>query len=561
MRPHYVCCVILDELRVLNYRSIRTAQTVSLSNGVVLVGPNNVGKSNVLRALELFFCAGDSGAYDIERDLPHRSGGGRTSLRGVFSFEDADDDLWADYEYLAGMVNETVERSDPLPMYLEFSRAGNPSYKLFPSAKPANDRKSDFSRRQSTFISTLLSGFAVRYVPTAKDWDGFFEHFLVPALGEVIERSLSAQLDGVRKELRQIGTTLGDRLKTALDNELSLTLDLAPDLSRVLGAVSIELADPTPTALSGKGQGIQSAFLITAISWISEQERAAGRVPIWLLEEPEAYTHPALARSVVQLVDEARSLGPVIFTTHSLGLVPSDVTLVRGVSRGTDGSTSVSIYTSHSEATLAIREALGVKAADYFGFGAGAVLTEGPSDRAVITWYRDQIAEEDAFPLLRAAALDDYGGVKHLSGFLLGTLGILQNEVPIVSVFDGDKAGDDEVRMLGHRLPKAGVRWSANLDYVALPKGREIEGLFPDMWILEMHADHPGWFEEVPTQDMEGTLIGFKIKDNSKASARGYLQQLGAESPGDLTRLDALLATIENALKRQFGKISSGASA
>lgn len=544
--------MFVDELRVLNYRSVRTQQTVPLRNGAVLVGPNNVGKSNLLRAVELFFQGAADDSYDIEVDLPYRNSG-RTSLRAMFTFEDDDQDLWSEFVALHEIVGEDVADEMKVPIYLEFSRAGNGSYKLFPSKKPERSRQSEFSRRQGAFVQAVLASFTVRYVPSAKDWKAFFEQFLVPALGEVIEDAIAEQLDGVRNALEAISESLGNRLESTLDDRFSLELGLADNLSSVLGSVSIQLKDPTPTDLAGKGQGIQSAFLITAIGWISERERQGGRVPIWLLEEPEAYTHPSLARAVVQLVDEARAHGPVVFTTHSLGLVPADVSLVLGVERGEDG-TAVRTYASHGEATHAIREALGVKAADYFGFGTGAVLTEGPSDRGIIKWYLD-LVDTSRFPNLRMAALHDYGGVKQLSGFVLGTLGVLQPEAPVVSLFDGDTAGEAEVRMLSRRLPKAGVRWAPNLDYVMLSQGREIEGVFPDTWIIEMHRAHPGWFSESVSLDMDGHLLGFKIKDSSKQQARSWLQARGELRQAELFTLDRLVTALEDALTRQKAKL------
>jgi hypothetical protein len=82
------------------------------------------------------------------------------------------------------------------------------------------------------------------------------------------------------------------------------------------------------------------------------------------------------------------------------------------------------------DTTDSIRTALGVKAADYFGFGAGAVLTEGPSDREIIAWYLG-LVDRAEFLHVRGAALHDYGGVKQLAEpdrvawrpFYLGQLG------------------------------------------------------------------------------------------------------------------------------------------
>lgn len=546
----------IEELRVLNYRSVRSQQTVPLSSGAVLVGPNNAGKSNLLRAVDVFFRASDGpNPYDIEIDRPHRSSG-RTSLRGVFHFGDNDAALWREYVALHGMLQDPAAIDEgTAAIYLEFSRAGNPSYKLFPTASAPRDRQPEFSRRQQQFVHNVLSSFSVRYVPSAKDWESFFNGFLVPALGEVIEQAIREQLAGVREALAEIGTALGRTLCATLGTEVGVALALAPNLSELLGSVSIEMSDPTPTDIAGKGQGIQSAFLIAAIGWMAERERQEGRIPVWLLEEPEAYTHPALARSMLSLVNAVRSFGPVVFTTHSLGLVPNDVSLVRGVDHTTGGGTVVREYASHAEATRAIRDALGVKAADYFGFGPGVVAVEGPSDLELITWALGHY-EADQYPHLRQVVIHDFGGVKHLAGFLVGTLGVLQREVPVVSLFDGDDTGQNEVRGLSRRFSNSDVRWASGLDYLLLPRGRVIEGLFPSEWIRGMDIAHPEWFIERPTFDMTGALVGFRLRDQSKRPAREHLQKQGDANPDQLGEFQKLLETLEDALTRQLSRLT-----
>lgn len=60
----------LTRIEVRSYRSIAELVRLELAGGAnVLVGPNNVGKSNVMRALGLAFGEGDH-AFELARDVP-----------------------------------------------------------------------------------------------------------------------------------------------------------------------------------------------------------------------------------------------------------------------------------------------------------------------------------------------------------------------------------------------------------------------------------------------------------------------------------------------------------
>jgi hypothetical protein len=152
--------------------------------------------------------------------------------------------------------------------------------------------------------------------------------------------------------------------------------------------------------------------------------------------------------------------------------------------------------------------------------------------------------------LLRRIAIHDCGGVKELAGFLSGTLTILQGEVPTLALIDGDEAGQRQVRALASRFANSGVRWESNRDYVVLPNGRPIEGLFPDHWILEAYAEEPNWFDEPPTLDVEGNLVGFGIRRKSARAVREWLQDRGNASPDELGRIFSVMETIESGLSR-----------
>ncbi|RKD95625.1 ATP-dependent nuclease [Halopiger aswanensis] len=56
----------LEKLRIRNFRSYKDSQVVSVGNKLVLVGENNAGKSNVLRALDMFFDISPTSPHTVE---------------------------------------------------------------------------------------------------------------------------------------------------------------------------------------------------------------------------------------------------------------------------------------------------------------------------------------------------------------------------------------------------------------------------------------------------------------------------------------------------------------
>ncbi|MGC3987776.1 MAG: hypothetical protein QM777_25340 [Pseudorhodoferax sp.] len=130
----------------------------------------------------------------------------------------------------------------------------------------------------------------------------------------------------------------------------------------------------------------------------------------------------------------------------------------------------------------------------------------------------------DEYPLLtvRAAQFEDFGGVKHLSGFLRATYQFIKSERPCVSVFDGDDAGERERRDLQRFFGQKNIPFEANRQFVSVRSRFSIEGLFPDEWIKEIHEQNPSWFSAYAV-DASGELEPFVIKDERKAGVGSVL--------------------------------------
>lgn len=76
----------LKSIRIRNFRSIKDDfEIVEIDRGISIVGPNSSGKTNVLKAIEMFFTGLENRyKYNIKDDLTFDAKGGQTSIIATF---------------------------------------------------------------------------------------------------------------------------------------------------------------------------------------------------------------------------------------------------------------------------------------------------------------------------------------------------------------------------------------------------------------------------------------------------------------------------------------------
>ena len=560
----------LSGIRIRNYRTIANEQMVDLSRGMTLVGPNNAGKTNILTAIKMLFTGYENlHSYSREHDLTFGERSGQTSLVGIFSGDKHGKDK-AIYDLLAelkGMLQAEGAaehfNDNEIQLYLTFTATSNPSYRFFPNSKRPTDAssKSSFSRKERDLVQRILGSFVCHYVPSNKSFENIYQELLTPFIKKHVSKSLENKVKEIENSLASTALSLTTALKECGLPDISVRFDMPNKaLTDLLSGFEFKLRDPNETSVFKKGVGIQSTAILSSFDWITQQEVDGGLEVIWLIEEPEAFLHPTLNTVCKRLLARLQSRSLVVITTHSLSFVPQNPALTAGVTRSEVNNSVITKYKTYRESTDAIRKSIGVKFSDFFNFGQLNVLLEGQSDREYLEWILKTLAPlEFPLPHLRSNECHylDYGGVSHLAGFLRATWEFIRNETCVVSVFDGDPAGEKERKNLQHYFGQKDIPFQSNDDFISVRKGFPIEALFPDDWISACHAAHSNWFSDFSV-DVSGELENFELKDGSKKSFAAFAKDMASKAD-DLSWakrwIDVCLA-LDNALGNKKIKLA-----
>ncbi len=554
----------LQSLRIRNYRSVATEQTIEIPNGLTLVGPNNSGKTNVLKAIALLFTGFENTmGYSRDADMTFGRNSEQTTLVATFACDGSpgDGQLMDLYNQLNELYQPPRPRSvTEIQVQLIFSSTGNPSYRLSSdtTTKLPRESQSTHSRLIRKLIDELTSSYAVHYVPSAKSGEDIFSDVISPLMKQSVASQLRAEILALKGALSDISSQLNTHLAASGLANFGVDFEVPdPESGEFLSYFHFRVSDPESTSIFDKGRGIQSLAMFACFAWIAQQERKAGMNSLWLIEEPESYLHPQLYDNANALLRAVGESAQVVRTTHALGLVPGDAQLVLGTGIDESGRTSVQKFPTPTEATRSLRNSLGVRFSDYFGLSEYNIFTEGESDIRLIEWALSLIAAD--YPLVEAASKRSFGGTVGLRSFLMSNYEHIRPERSAVSIFDGDEAGRRAVRDVTSYLNNHGSGFVSNRDYVSLPRDRAIEGLFPDEYIIAAYNREPKWFDNWHV-DTDGGIVDFHVRDQSKRAVEGFLTELAESGEAiDWTpRWLSLLNALESALHDQHERVLRG---
>lgn len=297
----------IESIEIKSFRSISKAK-FHLDKIGLLVGPNDSGKSNILRALEMFF---DFSANTEESDVSIITGRNKTEIALTFSdlttTEKNDFKKWSREKELSKLSIRKICIPGKQPVY----RDRNSNMQI----KPKIIQK----HLKGKFL--LVRGLRDATQEFAYKEQRLFAEILRVALGRLssnviggMERDLTDGLSRLNKKLNNL--VAGTINKCFANNASSVAIGLKRASDTLLNNFELKLPLGTAeTSVASHGQGIQSLLVIAVCEAISEM---TGKKPIlYAIEEPENHLHPSLLLSFITYILRISAQKQILLTTHS----------------------------------------------------------------------------------------------------------------------------------------------------------------------------------------------------------------------------------------------------
>ncbi|MCM1300718.1 MAG: ATP-binding protein [Alistipes senegalensis] len=269
----------ISKVEIKNFRSIKTEVIGNLSELNVFSGCNDVGKSNVLRALDMFFNKKNIDFYE-EFNIERKAEIKQLHQQQIISIK-------------VYFINDTY-RNLPANFFVKrtWDKSGEMSSQSDDTETWRKKQNGVSSTQVRTALSMYLNKFRFKYIPAIKE-NSCFNTLLVELYNAIVDNKAgtAAEFEGTlsdfNSKLAELSQELSDFfLKTAGIRSTVAIPTTAGDLAKRLAVSTYADAngeDKIP--LFNRGDGIRMHYIPAILNFISDLEN--NKWHIWAIDEPE----------------------------------------------------------------------------------------------------------------------------------------------------------------------------------------------------------------------------------------------------------------------------------
>jgi putative ATP-dependent endonuclease of the OLD family len=483
----------LANFSVTNYRSITGTNRIPIGDFAVLIGKNNEGKSNILRALAVSMQTlsahgqaengvspilqtvrrtRDPDQFNWRRDFPIGLQSRKRDLDSKFRLEFSldENEIFEFRESIKSNLNGT------LPIEITIGKNNEPRIHV-PKKGPGGNALSQKSSRIAKYIAEKID---FNYIPAIRTEEKA-EEVVLEMLAKELEKLESAQkyidalqviADLQQPILERIGKSIKQSLSEFLPNISSVHVIVPPAARRVALRTQcrVEIDDGYRTLLEYKGDGVKS---LAVLGLLRAKQRTIGAASIIAIEEPESHLHPGAIHSLREVVAKLVGDNQVVVTTHCPLFVDREH-IAQNILIDSNSARPAKNISN-------IRDLLGIKASDNLVNASFVLVVEGSEDaialKALLPSFSDAIGKALEQNLL---VIEEIGGAGNLS-YKLSTLANALCSTHVV--LDNDEAG----RTSYERAEAAGTLKLADLTMMKF-RGM-INSEMEDSFLLSAYAD------------------------------------------------------------------------
>ena len=394
--------LLITNIKIVNFRSVINLDLVinSKNNFISLCGANNVGKTNILNALALFFNKFD---YVPKKDCPNHkfygTQGGSYQPKITITFIKNNEDTYTitkDWNLTKKQKEEKI-------------------YKM-----TAKKNKTPISDKEINLFLNKIHFFYLESINIS-----FPETIKYMMNSDIIDletkgsrlsgkkKKMKTKIEAILQDLQELLNTLGNNITPLLEKYKEgwgLAFDLPKEVNTfrdlIIAEVDFYIKDKSNSkAIDAKGSGLQRLCHILMYFRIIEKLNSKKETVILAIDEPDVYLHTGLQKKLYKDLLERSKLNQTFITTHSPVFIDTtklsnvfllnqevteDVEYARGKRKVGNNKKFNVVSTklvdfSNSNGITRLKEYLGIEDKDSLLFDKYNILVEGEGDKKYLT--------------------------------------------------------------------------------------------------------------------------------------------------------------------------------